>query len=108
MASLRIYFFGNIRYMMSDYILDGIFVDVTFFGHRNKMLSSVMGTMFRIQIQFVYKELEPVSVLLISKSRILFIQYGQPETFGKQPVVRKGPFHEKQKRHPVEPAGQGL
>lgn len=51
MASLRIYFFGNIRYMMSDYILDGIFVDVTFFGHRNKMLSSVMGTMFRIQMK---------------------------------------------------------
>ncbi len=75
MASLRIYFFGNIRYMMSDYILDGIFVDVTFFAHRNKMLSSVMGTMFRIQTQFVYKELEPVSVLLVSKCGAFFVWF---------------------------------
>lgn len=39
------------------------------------MLSSVMGTMFRIQIQFVYKELEPVSVLLVSKCGAFFVWF---------------------------------
>ena len=48
--SLSVYFLRYIRNLMTDHVFDCIFIDTIFLSHRDKMFTTVMWSMLRIQV----------------------------------------------------------
>jgi len=67
-VSLCVYFFGNIRNIMTYYAFDRVFVDIIFLSHCNELFSTIMRTVLWIKVECFYYFTEPVLIFIVGQS----------------------------------------